>query len=78
MADGVIERQFSIITNYAMKRENAKKEDLKFFPQPYRDELPDEMNALEIFDEICKVIGTINASLMVKVIKEEIFKTCTT
>lgn len=75
MADGIIERQFSIITSYAMKRQNAKKEDLKFFPQPYRDELPDEMNALEIFDQICKVVASINASLMAKVIKEEIFKT---
>ena len=75
MADGVIERQFSKITEYAFKRINAKKEDLTFFPQPYRDELPDEMNALEIFDQICKVVASINASLMVKVIKEEIFKT---
>jgi hypothetical protein len=78
MADGVIEREFSKITEYAFKRINAKKEDLTFFPQPYRNELPDEMNALELFDQICKVVASINSNLMTSVIKEEIFKTCTT
>lgn len=76
MADEIISRQFSKITEYAFKRIKAKKEELTFFPRAYRDELPDEMDALEIFDQICKVTSIINASLMHSVIKNEIFKTC--